>query len=116
MKTFLHRAYNVCSSWELFNEELMRIKQLLVNNNFPNQIVDRTIKNFLARKFANSNTDSLQDETNRTEKPIVNTETCDDETAKLFYENQMTSSYKQEEAALRKNNSRRQTSRTSKIY
>ena len=80
----------------------MRIKQLLVNNNFPNQIVDRTIKNFLDRKFANSNIDSLQDETNRTAKPTVTAETHDDETAKLFYENQMTSSYKQEEAALRK--------------
>ena len=80
----------------------MRIKQLLVNNNFPNQIVDRTFKNFLVRKFANSNIDSLQDETKRTAKPTVNAETCDDETAKLFYENQMTSSYKQEEAALQK--------------
>ena len=91
----------MCSSWELFNEEVVRIKQLLVNNNFPNQTVDRTIKNYLDRKFANSNIDSLQDETNRTAKPTVNAETCDDETTKLFYENQMTSSYKQEEAALR---------------
>ena len=39
----------------------MRIKQLLVNNKFPNQIVDQTIKNFLARKFESSNINLLQD-------------------------------------------------------
>ena len=61
----------------------MRIKQLLVNNKFPNQIVDLTIKNFLARKFANSNINLLRDETDRTAKPTVNAETSDDETAKI---------------------------------
>ena len=95
----------------------MRIKQLLVSNTFPNRIVDQTIKNFLTRKFANSNIYWLQDETNRTPKLTVNAEASDDETAKIFYENQMTSSYKQEETALRKIiHEKRQTSRTSKNH
>ena len=35
IKTFLHRAYNVCSTWNTFHSEVRRIKQLLINNNFP---------------------------------------------------------------------------------
>ena len=76
---------------------------MLVNINFPNQIIDQTNKNFLFRKWANINTNSLQyEKKNRTTRPTVNAETCDDETAKRFYGNQKTSYYKQEETALRK--------------
>ena len=35
VKTFLHRAYNISSNWNLFHSEVTRIKQLLINNNFP---------------------------------------------------------------------------------
>ena len=72
---------------------------MLVINIFPNHNIDQTIKNFLFGKFANTDLDSSLYETNRTTKPTVNAETCDDETAKMVYENQMTKSYKQKEFA-----------------
>ena len=40
IKTFLHRAYNVYFSWKFFNADLLRMKQLLVNYKFPNQIIN----------------------------------------------------------------------------
>ena len=48
---FLNRAYSICSSWELFNTEINRIKQILINNNFPNYVVDRNIAKFLNNKM-----------------------------------------------------------------
>ena len=84
MKIFLHRPFNVCSCWELFNEELLRTKQLFVNTNVPNRIIDQTIKNFSFRNFASGNIISLQDETKRTSKSPVNAETLYDESAKKF--------------------------------
>ena len=38
--TLLNRAYKICSSWENFHAEVIRIKKLLVNNNYPNRIID----------------------------------------------------------------------------
>jgi hypothetical protein len=47
---FLHRAYEISSSWTLFTAELQRIQQLLINNNFPNSLVEKQISKFLERK------------------------------------------------------------------
>ena len=55
IKNFLHRAYRVCSTWQMFDTEVTRIHQLLVNNNFPNWLIDKTIKQFLNNKQKNSN-------------------------------------------------------------
>jgi hypothetical protein len=52
IKTLLHRAYNICSDWQSFHSEVRRIKQLLVNNNFPLTLVDRIINNFLEVKMS----------------------------------------------------------------
>jgi hypothetical protein len=51
IKTLLHRAYNICSSWEYFHIEVSRIKQLLTNNNFPTTVIDKTIREFMDVKF-----------------------------------------------------------------
>ena len=51
IKTLLHRAYLVCSTWEAFTIEVDRLKQLFVNNNYPMNIVDNTIKTFINNKF-----------------------------------------------------------------
>ena len=52
--TLLHRAYLICSTWEAFSDEIDRLKQLLVNNNFPLYEIDNTINKFLNAKFSNN--------------------------------------------------------------
>ena len=51
IKNFLHRAYVICSNWDNLTAEIGRIKQLLINNNFPNSIVDATISSFISKKI-----------------------------------------------------------------
>ena len=80
IKTFLHRAYAITSSWENFNQEVQRIRKLLINNNFPISILDNTIGKFLQTKF-NQNNRHTEAENN------IN----------LYYRNQFTSSHRMEE-------------------
>ena len=51
---FLHRAFLICKTWSLFHIEVERIKQLLVNNNFPMHIIDQAIKNFMNDRCLNN--------------------------------------------------------------
>jgi len=83
IKTFLHRAYNVCSNWSNFSSELERIKQILSNNNFPMTVIDNTIKKFLDNKF----------------KPSENPAQIDHKIV-FYYKSQMQSNYKLEEKRL----------------
>ena len=71
IKTLLHRAYLISSNWDIFDSELTRIKQMLVNNSFPLFIIDKTINNFISTKL-------------KTEKKE------DKENINLFYCNQRT--------------------------
>ena len=58
IKGFLHRAYSICSTWELFNIEKDCIKQMLVDNNFPNELIDKIVSEFLQKKFPSNNTET----------------------------------------------------------
>ena len=83
VKTLLHRAYHVSPTWSVFHQEITNIKQALMNNNFPISIIDKTINSFITNKL-NPDTTST--------KEII----------KLFYKNQMSNNYKQEEKTLRR--------------
>lgn len=85
VKTLLHRAYSISSSWEAFDAEISRIKQLLVNNNYPLEMIDRICKNFVNNKFNKS-----EDDLNKQEK--VN----------IYFRGQMTSAHKHQELQLKK--------------
>ena len=85
IKTFLHRAYDVSSSWTSLHLEIERIKQLLTNNNYPMKVIDDTIRKFLDKKQA--------------PQPENNTVTND---VTFYFKNQMSSQYKTEETMLRK--------------
>ena len=84
IKTLLYRAYHICGNYELLDNEFRKIKQKLVNNNFPIQLIDKTINNFL--------TNINKSEINKQKKDKVT----------LLYKNQMTSYYKEEEKHLKK--------------
>jgi hypothetical protein len=86
IKTFLHRAYNICSTWEGFVREVENIKQCLVNNNFPMHVLDSTIAKFMNSIFERKCSPNI----------------IENETIPLFYMNQMSSNYKQREDQLKK--------------
>lgn len=83
IKTFLHRAYKICNNWFTLHQEIERIRRLLTNNNFPMQIIDNAIHKFIEHKHGNLN--------NQPQSHI-----------NLYYRNQMSSRYKQEENNLRR--------------
>ena len=88
IKTLLHRAFHVSSDRYIFFHEVQRIKQLLTNNNFPIQVIEKTIENFLNDKLAYKN-----------ESGNLNAEQ-DLPNSKLYFESQMTTNYKAEEKKL----------------
>ena len=85
IKTMLHRAYTISSDWIGLSDEIQRLKQLFVNNNFPQTIVEKEINSFLNKKLDNNRAED-------TTSTNIN----------LYYRNQMSSQYKQEENNLRK--------------
>jgi len=95
INNFLHRAYAICSTWELFSIELERIQQLLVNNNYPNYLIQNCINKFLQRKFTNSNNCDAKANTSTAENRESNS-------VKFYFKNQMTEHYKREERELKK--------------
>ena len=84
IKTLLHRGYHISTDWTTFHSEIERIKQLLTNNNFPMELVDKTISQFL---------NSIMEPKSRNES---------EDNINFYFENQMTSNYKTEEEKLRK--------------
>ena len=53
-------CYKVCNTTEALNDEISRIKKLLVNNNFPNKLIDKTIQNFKDKFHHNNQTHGNQ--------------------------------------------------------
>ena len=51
VKTLVHRAIKYSSSWKAFDSEIKRIRQTLVNNDYPLYIVDSIIKTQLDNKI-----------------------------------------------------------------
>jgi hypothetical protein len=86
ISAFLQRAYNISSNWKLFTKEIDRIKQTLINNGFTNTEVDRRVKHFLNNKLEST---SNQDNSDR---PNIH---------KMYYKNQMSSSYKIDERVIK---------------
>ena len=80
IKTMLNRAYKVCSNWDMMHKEIIMLKQMFTNNNYPMSLLDREVNKFLSSKLQPGNTSSAAD---RAPEPT-----------KLFYKSQMNSNYK----------------------
>ena len=51
--TLLHRAFRICSNYELVHKEFQVIRDLLYRNGFPLAVLDRLIGKFWLRKYEN---------------------------------------------------------------
>ena len=84
IKGYLKRAYEISSSWELLHAEISRMKQVLINNGFPNHIVDRDVE--IVMNNISTGRKSSRDTTN---------------TIKVYYANQMNNNYKTDEKVIK---------------
>ena len=82
---YLNRAYNITNNWLEFHQEAQHIKQILINNNFTNTVVDTHIKKFINKKI--NNEESIK---NENKNPI-----------KVLYKNQMQNNYKLDERIIK---------------
>ena len=82
INNFIHRAYKYSQTWESFHNEIIHIKQTLINNNYSNSMVDNEISRYLNNKFSPPN------HTDHNSIPV-------------YYKSQMHSNYKIDEKILK---------------
>ena len=49
VRAYIRRTYKNCSNWSLFHKEVVRFKQILVNNGYNNSLIDKEVRFFLNR-------------------------------------------------------------------
>ena len=83
IRALIHRAYKISSTWKLFDSQIKKLKQALINNGYSNTLFDETLKNYLNKilNFNNSCTPKISH--------------------KLYYKNQYSNAYKVDERVLK---------------
>ena len=94
IKTLLKRARRICNTEDNFTTECSRIKKLMINNGYPNMVVDRIIKMFIDKER------TIDHQSNISSDPDSNP-VLDNRRVKVFYKNQYHKNYKIDEKALR---------------
>jgi hypothetical protein len=51
IKCLLDRIWKICTDYELINIEILKIKQILLNNDYPIKVIDDEILDFLNKKY-----------------------------------------------------------------
>ena len=85
IKTLIFRAKLLSSSWTIFLNKLKNIKQILINNGFPNYIVDTEIEHFI----------------NKTEQHNIDNTLNHKQSINLNYKNQFHNNFKIDEHILK---------------
>ena len=52
IKTLINRAYNICSTWSAFHEEMTFLKNFFMSNGYPSFLFHKVTNNFLCNKFS----------------------------------------------------------------
>ena len=84
INNYLNRAYKVSSSWLDIHSEITHIKQTLINNNYPNYLIDYNINKFLSNKL-----DTAENQTT-----VINK-------IPIYFKSQMHHNYKLEERIIK---------------
>ena len=83
---YLNRAYRISMNWDDFHTEVDHMKQMLINNNYSNNIIDRQIEKFVTNKLISNS---------------INTPESPRSTIDLYYRSQFHRNYKIDERVLR---------------
>lgn len=94
VRSYIHRALKHCATWPLVHQELNRVKQLLVSNNFTQTDINKEIRHQLHKHFLPPAEDKPESKTHKNDDTA---KTC----IKLFYQGSMSTAYKVEEKSLR---------------
>ncbi|XP_064106896.1 uncharacterized protein LOC135215872 [Macrobrachium nipponense] len=86
VRAYIRRALTHCSSWQDTHKELDRVTQMLVNNGYPNRLVDKEVRTALDRWYGE----------NERPQPHLH------EKIKLYYKARMHARHFEDEDALRK--------------
>ena len=112
--TLLRRAQKICNTLEGFNDEVSRIKLLLINNGFPNCVIDGITRKFIFQEEVpttgnqvNPGPTSGEDITgsfnqSATDRSSEVTDSDRRRPVTLFYNNQFHAGYRRDEEAIRK--------------
>ena len=71
IKTLLHRAYNICSTWKKFHDEVERLRKYFHMNSYPRDLLDKHIKRFISSKFASHTHESIAKDTRYIKLPFL---------------------------------------------
>ena len=64
--TILDRCFNICSSYIQFHEEVVKVRNIFLKNNYPISFIEQCINGFLNSKFTTRNESPGKDEINIT--------------------------------------------------
>ena len=56
IKTLLNRAYNLCSTYKLFDDEVTKLREYFLRNSYLSFLFDKILKQFLNNKYSERNT------------------------------------------------------------
>ena len=89
IKTLIYRSFKITSTWETFTNEVNRITKRLINNNFPQYLIEKIINNTVSNIYRkNYNNDQIN---NTKEAPFI-----------VYYNSETVSNIKEEEKKLEK--------------
>ena len=88
IRSYVRRALKHCSTWQLVDRELRRVKQMLVNNGYSNSDFDRISRDMLDQHMTAPHTTA-----DTTRRPLNNID--------IYYRNTLTPSWKKDEKAIR---------------
>ena len=54
--SLLYRAFSLCSSFELFHQEILKLKDIFKRNGYPTSVIDNCVKRFLDKDFIKKKT------------------------------------------------------------
>ena len=85
IKTLIQRSYKIASDWNLFEQDMKRLKQTLINNGYSNSQFDKVCSDFVD-SINNNNENNTPENSNVHE---------------IFYQNQMSDTYKIDEKVIK---------------
>ena len=60
LKCFLHRAYNICTTWTLFHIEITKLWDIFRKNGYNKSFFDKTVNTFLYQKFHQESKENIE--------------------------------------------------------
>ena len=92
VRTYVRRALTHCSTWELVHKEIEHIKQMLVDNGYTCQEIDNEVKICMDKHLQTSGNETTPADMALNKTKVHN----------VFYRNQFTDAYSEDEQVLKK--------------